>query len=58
MKNALNLKTIIAVVALALGGVAAGDVPELNQYDALLAPVAALLLGWVGLRRPGDEKRS
>ncbi len=56
MKQVLNVKTLVAIVALALGGVAAGDVPELDQYDTLLASIATLLLGWVGIRRPGDTK--
>ncbi len=55
MKQLLNARTIVTLIALALGGVAAGDIPELNQYDELVAPLVTLLLGWVGLRRPGDK---
>jgi hypothetical protein len=53
--NSTLLKSILLVVAAALGGIAVADIDFLNQYDAILTMVAGVLGGWAGLKRPGDD---
>ena len=54
MPKLLNAKTLIAILAAALGGVAFAEIPDIDQYDRILE-LACLFLGGVLVKRPGDS---
>lgn len=56
-KALTNPKTLIAIVAAALGGIAFADIPEVDQFDRWLE-LACVLLGGVLIKRPGDAPKS
>lgn len=49
------LKTLAFVLAAALSALAALAIPQVDAFDPVITALAGVLVGWSGLKRPGDS---